>query len=449
MKKTNQRLEFVALNNYVKPDPHALMTQSGEYVTNGADNSYFYEVEKYYLGSPTNQAIIDGYAGYILGDGLEVLLGDVNIEDIIDEEDLRNLVTDFKMHGSCVLQVDYQKGKDKKVAKLYYIATKSVGIHKQADITDEIESFWFCFDWNNKSVFKPYVVPAFGYGENKQSELLYIKRQSPQPLFPLPDYQSGVQWCKTEEEISNYCVNHIKNNFSIGKVVNVNEPIEDEDDALEEAEATIISKVSGSSKAGGILVSFNTNKENATTVENIEITDAYHQFEFLSAEASKKIMLAHKVNDPALFGLPLPSGFSSQAEQMAQSLKILFRNQIKPMRNIITRGIEKALKLNDPKIKLGFKDTEELNVEATKPTANAPINANSQNIDVFDAKTLEAQASLKGSVGGVTALLQIQNSYSQGLTDRDSAITMLKVIFGYDDTTANELLGKPKLEKTV
>jgi len=76
-------------------------------------------------------------------------------------------------------------------------------------------------------------------------------------------------------------------------------------------------------------------------------------------------MLSHKVNDPALFGLPLPSGFSSQAEQMAQSLKILYRNQINPIRNSITKGIERALKLNDPAVKLKFKDIEEFKTETT------------------------------------------------------------------------------------
>lgn len=359
MKKN--RLEHIALNNYVKPDPHSLVTQNSKYITNGTDNDYFYEVEKYYLGSPTNQAIIDGYSNYVIGDGLQVVLGNVNIEDIIDEEDLKNAVTDYKMQGACALQVVYESGKDKKVAKLYYLPTKSIAIHKQDDITDEVQKYWYCFDWKNKTRFKPYTVPAFGFGEDKESEILYIKRQSPQPLFALPDYQSGLQYCKVEEEISNYLINHIQNNFSIGKIINVNQPIEDTDEAQEEAESSILSKVSGTKNAGGVLISFNHNKDNATTVENIEITDAYQQFEFLTAEASKKIMLSHKVNDPALFGLPLPSGFSSQAEQMAQSLKILYRNQINPIRNSITKGIEKALKLNDPTVKLKFKDIEEFN----------------------------------------------------------------------------------------
>jgi hypothetical protein len=364
MKKTNQndRFHVVKMNNYVKPNPHTLLTQTNKYVTNGVDNDYFYYVENRYLGSPTNQAIIDNFANYILGEGLIDESNSINLAEILDEEDARLAVTDFKMQGACVFQVVYTVAGPKKVAKLYYLPTKTVAINKQPDITDDIESYWYCFDWKNKTKFKPYTVPAFGFGEERESEILYIKRQSPQPLFALPDYQSGIQYAEVEEELSNYYANHIKNNFSAGKIINVNQGIPESDEAQEEAENAIMAKVRGTSNAGNIVISFNKNKENATTVENIEITDAYQQFEVLSREAREKIMLSHKVNDPALFGLPLPSGFSSAADQMVQSLKILYRSQINPSRKIFTKGLERALKLNSPNVKLAFVDFEELNV---------------------------------------------------------------------------------------
>jgi hypothetical protein len=355
------KLQFINLNNYERPNPQELLSQTRYYLTNGLDNSYFYEVENRYIGSPTNAAIIDNVSNYILGEALIDETGILDINDLIDEEDLRNFVTDFKMQGAGVLTVSYKKIGPKKIDKLFYTSTKSIAINRQKDITDEVEGYWYCFDWKLKYKFKPYFVPAFGFGQDRENEILYIKRQSPQPLFALPDYQSGFQYCKLEEELSNYYVNHIQNNFSAGKIINVNQGIPDTDEAQEEAERAILSKVKGTSNAGNIIISFNDNKDNATTVENIEITDSYQQFEILSKEAREKIMLAHKINDPALFGLPMPSGFSSQAEQMDMSLKILYRSQINPMRKIIIKGLEKALKLNNPEVKLKFKDYEELN----------------------------------------------------------------------------------------
>lgn len=65
-----------------------------------------------------------------------------------------------------------------------------------------------------------------------------------------------------------------------------------------------------------------------------------------------------------------------------------------------------------------------------------------------DQSTKDAQSQLKGSVGGVQALLQLQASYSQQLTSYDSAIAILKFIFGFTPEEATELLGSPIVTTT-
>lgn len=359
-----KKIHFIEMNKYVKVDIQSLLISSNKWITNGVNNEYFYVVEEAYLGSPTNQSIIDNFTNYILGEGLEDTTGSVDISTILGEEDLRNAVTDFKMQGACAFQVIYNYGGG--VNKLYYVPTKSLAVNKEEDITDEVKSYWYSFDWRFRTKYKPQEFPAFGYGNGLESEILYIKRQSAQPVYALPDWQSGIQYCQTEEELSNYYNKHIKNNFSAGKIININQGTTDSEEAMEEAEQAILRKVTGSNAAGNTVVSFNDNYENRTTVESIEITDAYSQFQFLSQECLEKIMLSHKVNDKALFGLPMPSGFSSVAEQMVQSLKILYRSQINPMRKILTSNLERVFKKNNPNVKLAFVDYEELRV-TTQP----------------------------------------------------------------------------------
>lgn len=58
-------------------------------------------------------------------------------------------------------------------------------------------------------------------------------------------------------------------------------------------------------------------------------------------------------------------------------------------------------------------------------------------------KTADAQAQLKGSVGGVTALIELQKSVSQGYTQRKSAIEIVKTIYGIDEQTAEIMIGDP------
>lgn len=71
---------------------------------------------------------------------------------------------------------------------------------------------------------------------------------------------------------------------------------------------------------------------------------------------------------------------------------------------------------------------------------------NNEEISNVDQTVLDAQAALRGSVGGVQALLSIQNSYSQKLTTRESAIAMIELIFGFTKDNAERLLGAPIIE---
>ena len=57
--------------------------------------------------------------------------------------------------------------------------------------------------------------------------------------------------------------------------------------------------------------------------------------------------------------------------------------------------------------------------------------------------TSEAQDQLRGSVGGVQGILSIQEKVSQGITQYDSAIAILKSIYGFTTEEAEAILGTP------
>lgn len=58
-------------------------------------------------------------------------------------------------------------------------------------------------------------------------------------------------------------------------------------------------------------------------------------------------------------------------------------------------------------------------------------------------KQADAQAELKGSVGGVTALLELQKSVSEGFTSEGAAVAIIETIYGIDTETALKMVGKP------
>ena len=59
----------------------------------------------------------------------------------------------------------------------------------------------------------------------------------------------------------------------------------------------------------------------------------------------------------------------------------------------------------------------------------------------------EAKAKLRGTVGGVQGILQINEAVQKGLMDKDSAISLLIEIYGFDRSVALQLVKEPSKKK--
>jgi len=70
------------------------------------------------------------------------------------------------------------------------------------------------------------------------------------------------------------------------------------------------------------------------------------------------------------------------------------------------------------------------------------------NVGGIPQEQLEAQANLRGTVGGVQGILAIQASVSQGITDFDAALATMVEIYGFTEDTARRILGTPNTQNT-
>ena len=68
MAKQKSDIRLIQLANYIKPEIKEMTGR--KWVLNGANNTFFKYVIDRYNGSPTNSAIIDGYADLMYGRGL-------------------------------------------------------------------------------------------------------------------------------------------------------------------------------------------------------------------------------------------------------------------------------------------------------------------------------------------------------------------------------------------
>ena len=103
-------------------------------------------------------------------------------------------------------------------------------------------------------------------------------------------------------------MNNILNGLAPSMLINFNNgtPNAEERQALENR---IYQKFSGSSNAGKFILAFNDNPESAATIEPIQLSDAHNQYQFLSDESSKKVMVSHRVVSPMLLGIKDNSWF--------------------------------------------------------------------------------------------------------------------------------------------
>jgi len=173
------------------------------------------------------------------------------------------------------------------------------------------------------------------------------------------DYQGGTQYAELEEEISNYHLNNILNGLAPSMLINFNNGTPDPEQR-EMIERRIYEKFSGSSNAGKFILAFNDNSETAATIDPIQLSDAHNQYQFLSDESSKKIMVSHRVVSPMLFGIKDSTGLGNNADEL-KTASILFDNLvIKGFQGLLIDHFDQILAYNDIALNLYFKTLQPL-----------------------------------------------------------------------------------------
>ena len=213
---------------------------------------------------------------------------------------VRKLVYDLKLMGQCAIQVIYSKDR-KSVAKVEHMPVETLAMEKCDKDDGEVKGYYYYHDWANiKRGDVPTRIPAFGTS-SESIEILYIKPYVAGHYYFSPvDYQGGLQYCQLEEEIANYHNSNILNGLAPSMLISFNNGIPNEEER-ELIEQRIYEKYSGSSNAGKFILSFNDSKDNEASIEAVQLSDAHQQYEFLSSESMRKIMVSHRVSKSNAF----------------------------------------------------------------------------------------------------------------------------------------------------
>tara|TARA_R110000824_G_scaffold123112_2_gene280647 strand:+ start:38 stop:1510 length:1473 start_codon:yes stop_codon:yes gene_type:complete len=260
--------------------------------------------------------------------------------------------------GQCAMQVIYSKDR-KKVARVEHIPIETLRAEKCNDKGD-VEAYYMHPDWANyRKSDKLTRIEAFGYG-NEPIQIYYIKPYRAGFKYYSPvDYQGGIQYAELEEEISNYHLNNILNGLSPSMLINFNNGTPDPE-ARQLIENKIQQKFSGSSNSGKFILSFNDNIDTQASIEPIQLSDAHNQYQFLSDESMRKVMVAHRVVSPMLLGIKDGSGFGNNADELKTASILMDNTVIRPFQTLLIKAFDQVLAYNDISLNLYFKTLQPL-----------------------------------------------------------------------------------------
>jgi len=260
--------------------------------------------------------------------------------------------------GQAALQIIYTKDR-KKIARVEHMPVETLRAEK-CNEKGEIEGYYYSADWanvNNRTKLKR--IPAFGFS-NAPLEILYIKPYRAGYKYYSPvDYQGGLQYAELEEEIANYHINNIQNGLAPSMLINFNNGVPPEEQR-EAIERSIVDKFSGSSNAGRFILAFNDSKELSATIDPVQLSDAHQQYQFLSDESMRKVMVSHRIVSPMLVGIKDTSGLGNNAEELQTASVLMDNTVIRPMQVTILDELERVLAYNGIELDIYFKTLQPL-----------------------------------------------------------------------------------------
>lgn len=130
-----------------------------------------------------------------------------------------------------------------------------------------------------------------------------------------------------------------------------------------EIEHKFNNKFAGSSNAGRVILNFADSAQNASTITPVQLSDAHLQYQFLSDECMRKIMVGHRIISPMLLGIKDNTGFGNNADELKTATILMENTVIRPFQNLIIESLNKVLAYNELTLELTFKTLQPLTNE--------------------------------------------------------------------------------------
>jgi|694.fasta_scaffold131691_3 hypothetical protein len=389
----------VEMAKYVKIAPIERENVSRGWVNFGESNMYPQYLIELQSESPVHGSIVNSISQMIAGQGIvggndvaNAYLSGLKIDSIIP-----HISRDLKLFGGYYLEVIWSMDRTT-IAQVNHLPFENCRL-ACSDENDDLIGVWYSRDWSDmrKKKNTPHFIPMFDE-ETKDAlpkQVIFVHTlKMGSEYYPKPDYIGSVNYIELTRQIGEYHVNNILNGFFPSLIASFNNGIP----SLEEQHLIknqLQMSIQGAENAGKVLTFFNEERDRGVEFTAFPINDADKQYQFLSEECTKQIMIAHRVTSPLLFGVRDGGGLGSNTDEMRTALFIFQRQVIEPFQRLIEDGIaiicEASNVVANPRI-ISNEILEVQPVEAQQSAVKKKVECEHQSISKENAIELDSIA---------------------------------------------------------
>ena len=339
---SKNRLKLTNIVNETKEIPKLeVVDKKAGYLNYGLDN-YFpnYLLELYYNSSQM-ASIISTMVDYVIGDDVinNTSLEFVNKRGDTFKDFIKRITFDYILFGGYAFQI-IRNGFGE-VAELYWMDFKNVRVNEDEDM------IYYNKDWKKRKTTTK-VFDRYKIGVKNPNSVYYYKGELTRNQYPMPMYYSALTSIEVSTQIANYNLHNITNNFTPSAIINVFSDGGLSEDVQAEMEQLVIDKFGGTSNAGNILISFNDNPDNKTTIDRLADDGLQDKFNILADSVKSDIYSAFRINE-VLVGLNKSTGFSKT--EFSEAFTLYNKTVISPMQKAIINSLEKVFGVGTIEIK--------------------------------------------------------------------------------------------------
>ena len=320
-------IQQISLSRYIPTEAIEKENRSG-WIDYGNDNLYPQYLINLYYNSPIHNALTNSIAFMIEGQGTGTIL----------DSALQGIAFDLKLQGAFVAEVIWSMDFTR-VVKINHLPFENCRLAYDKE-EEEITGVWYSKDWRNSrsKKGKPEFIPAFNpsMAQEQPRQVIYAHgMMAGSSYYPKPDYFGALNYIELSHQMGMYHVNNILNGLFPSFIINFLNGIPQKEER-EAIRREWEERLSGASNAGKFLMTFNEDPARTPDIQAFPLSDADKQYQFLSEETAKQIMVGHRVVSPLIHGIRESNGFGSNKDEMLVGLEIFNNQVIKPYQRIIT-----------------------------------------------------------------------------------------------------------------